>query len=149
MERLLTTEELAIYIRKNYVEPLLEYVGDKKDIYGVDFIFYREETLDDYEGTFVYSNIQGYHYVGIERRTIRTHQIMSNLLDVVYRVLDNYVWNYASNYAAIHSDGRKNYRRLLFAKEKELWKILDESGYKRKCKEIEETLKRYPYEDSE
>lgn len=147
MGQFLTTEELAVFIKENYVDPLLEYVKPRKQLYG-KIVHYMKPSNRYYEATFVYSDNTGYHCGFMEKGHVED-RATQDLFELVYWVLDDYVWNYASNYAAIHSDGRKNYRRLLFAKEKEFWKVLDERGYKRKCKEIEETLARYPYEDSE
>lgn len=147
MERFLTTEELAVFIKENYVDPLLEYVKPRKQLYGKT-VHYMKPSNRYYEATFVYSDSNGYHCSFMEKGHVED-RATQDLFELVYWVLDDYVWNYAGNYAAIHDDPKKDQRRLLFAKEKEFWKVLDERGYKRKCKEIEEVLARCPYEDSE
>ena len=148
MAQFLVTIELKRYIKENYVNRLLKYVEETEDRYGKRCIYYREETTEDYDGIFVYSNAKGYHYVCIERRNMDIHRITQNIFDISYWVLDNYVYYYASDYAVHHYEEGKDYRRPLFENQQTLWKLLDERGYERKCKEIAEILEKYPYVDT-
>ena len=107
MAQFFTTKELERYLKENYIDHLLTYMGETEDRYGKGFIYYHEESTNDYEGTFIYSDVKGYHY-----------------------------------------EEGKDYRRPLFENERKLWKLLDERGYERKCKEIAEILEKYPYVDT-
>ncbi len=148
MMQFLTTKELEHYIKENYIDHLLVYMGEVEDRYGKGFIYYREESTNDYEGTFIYSDAKGYHYVYMEKNSVQAHQVMQDVFDISYLVLECYVYYYASDYAVCNYEEGKDYRRPLFENERKLWKLLDERGYERKCKEIAEILKKYPYVDT-
>ena len=148
MMQFLTTKELEHYIKENYIDHLLIYMREAEDQYGSRTIYYREESTNDYEGTFIYSDTKGYHYVCMEKNSIRAHEVTQDLFDIFYWVLDDYVFYYASDYAVEHYEEGKDYRRSLFENERKLWKLLDERGYERKCKEIAEILEKYPYVDT-
>ena len=70
MMQFLTTKELEHYIKENYIDHLLIYMGEAEDQYGSRTIYYREESTEDYDGMFVYSDAKGYHYVCMERRNV-------------------------------------------------------------------------------
>ena len=148
MAQFFTTKELERYIKENYIDHLLTYMGETEDRYGKGFIYYREESTNDYEGTFIYSDVKGYHYVYMDKNSVRAHQLTQDLFDISYWVLDDYVYHYASDYSVCHYEEGKDYRRPLFENERKLWKLLDERGYERKCKEIAEILEKYPYVDT-
>lgn len=148
MMQFLTTKELEHYIKENYIDHLLVYMGEVEDRYGKGFIYYREESTNDYEGTFIYSDAKGYHYVYMEKNSVQAHQVMQDVFDISYLVLECYVYYYASDYAVCHYEEGKDYRRPLFENERKLWKLLDERGYERKCKEIAEILEKHPYIDT-
>lgn len=59
MAQFFTTKELERYIKENYIDHLLTYMGETEDRYGKGFIYYHEESTNDYEGTFIYSDVKG------------------------------------------------------------------------------------------
>lgn len=148
MAQFFTTKELERYLKENYIDHLLTYMGETEDRYGKGFIYYHEESTNDYEGTFIYSDVKGYHYVYMEKNSVQVHRVMQDVFDICYLVLECYVFHYADDYAACHYEEGKDYRRPLFENERKLWKLLDERGYERKCKEIAEILEKYPYVDT-
>lgn len=75
MAQFFTTKELERYLKENYIYHLLTYMGETEDLYGKRGIYYREESTNDYEGMFVYSDAKGYHYVCMERRNVDIHRI--------------------------------------------------------------------------
>ena len=99
MAQFFTTKELERYIKENYIDHLLTYMGETEDRYGKGFIYYHEESTNDYEGTFSYSDVKGYHYVYMDKNSVRAHQLTQDLFDISYWVLDDYVYHYASDYS--------------------------------------------------
>ena len=99
MAQFFTTKELERYLKENYIDHLLTYMGETEDLYGKRGIHYREESTNDYEGTFIYSDVKGYHYVYMDKNSVRAHQLTQDLFDISYWVLDDYVYHYASDYS--------------------------------------------------
>ena len=67
--------------------------------------------------------------------------------DALYHVYSDRIFNMASTYAVKTCRPGEDDRRYLFAKELELFRMIDEKYYLRAKKEIEETLKQSPYHD--
>ena len=99
MAQFFTTKELERYLKENYIDHLLTYMGETEDLYGKRGIHYREESTNYYEGTFIYSDVKGYHYVYMDKNSVRAHQLTQDLFDISYWVLDDYVYHYASDYS--------------------------------------------------
>lgn len=99
MAQFFTTKELERYLKENYIDHLLTYMGETEDLYGKRGIYYREESTNYYEGTFIYSDVKGYHYVYMDKNSVRAHQLTQDLFDISYWVLDDYVYHYASDYS--------------------------------------------------
>jgi len=144
MNNRMTTKEMEQYIEKRYMEKLSNYLSEKNDL--KDFHFTKEHTRGP-EGTYVFSDTEGYHYLYTERGQIGIHIISQEIEDIAYKVVGDCIFRIALDYELENRDLNKDSRRKVFAKEEELWKLMDEAGYLKKKKDRREILKKYPYND--
>ncbi len=144
MNKFLSTSELEFYIKKDYLKKLSKYLGENLDLEG---IYFKEGHDSSQEGTYVYTDADGYHYIFTEKGKIREHEITNELFEIAYWIIEDKVFSVALNYATKNREKGKDFRRRLFEKEKEIWRELDENGYKVKCLSIEKILKENPFVD--
>ncbi len=140
-----TTKELEVHIRSIF-KKLLPFA--KKD--GV----FKE--LDDYfdtwtpkgqDGSFCFSDKAGYHYGVIERGVLRENIVTQSLTEITYQVLSNDIFWMAVEYESAHRVEGQDFRRLLFEKELQYWRVLGEDLVVRAKQKIAETLEKAPFVD--
>lgn len=145
MNKLYSTEEIERIIKRDYIGKLYEYIDDQS--YTRNDIFYEEGSKDKIDGLYVWTNNYGYNYMQVERGNVNDYVVTQDFTDILYIVLDNYIFDIACDYELKHRDSHKDFRRLLFNKRKELWNILDEKCYQRCCEDIDKRLEMYPFDD--
>lgn len=99
------------------------------------------------EGIYIFAQNDIYHYVITERGKIRVHKELKSEEEVLWNVLDTVLFDVAMDYAIENRVQKKDFRRVLFAKEIDLYfKFGDDFG-KRKIQEVNEILEKNPYCD--
>lgn len=89
----------------------------------------------------------GYHYIINERGEEYEHRITTDLKDLLYLVFKQITFTMAVHYELKNRVKNQDCRRIVFAKQMELMNKIDaDFGGKLKL-EIEEELKRNPYND--
>ena len=83
----------------------------------------------------------------IERGSYNEKIITEDLFEVTYLAIGTDIFSMASLYESIHGKRGKDPRRILFAKELELFSEIGEKYCERHRKRIEKILEKYPYED--
>lgn len=146
MNTFLSTCELESIIKGHYLDKLCTYLKQQVNLSNV---FFEDSKDNNQEGIYVYTNENGYNYLFTERGTTRTHNISNDLFEIVYLVIENIVFDVALKYATENREENKDFRRKLFEKEKELWSILDEKGYLKKCLDIKNILEKNPFLDEQ
>ena len=144
MKKLISTQELKLYIKGNYLKKLNTSL--RKTI-KLTNVFFVKGNGNSQEGTYVYTNEKGYNYLFTEKGKIQKHEVTMELFQIVYWVMDKVVFSAALKYATENRVQNRDFRRILFEKEKELWNILDKKGYEMKCSEIQEILHENPFID--
>lgn len=145
MEDLLSTKELEVYIKETYLKKLEENTNQKVRLPGIYFCF---GNANSEEGTYIFSDLEGYHYLFTEKGHISKHEITREESQIAYFVLEECIFNIALQYATQNRKSGEDFRRNLFKKELDIWKNIDEDGYNMKISEIKHILKENPYDDS-
>ncbi len=89
-----------------------------------------------------------YHYVQSERGSEFFRKVATSEDELLYWFTANSVWTMASGWELRHRQSGVDCRRLLFAKELELFAIVSESWASRKRQEQEHILEKHPFNDS-
>jgi len=144
MDKDLSTGELELFIKEDYLKKLNYHLNEKVTLEG---IFFKEGYDSSPEGTYVYADNKGYNYIYTEKGKIRKHEVTNDIFEIAYWVMDDKVFSVALDYAAKNREAGKDFRRKLFEKEKEIWAVLDERGYSKKSLDIDEVLKENPFVD--
>ena len=100
------------------------------------------------EGIYIYMQNDMYHYVITEEGKIRIHRQTDNQEEVFWILLNEILFQVASDYATQNRIPRKDFGRKFF--EKEIIELFSKFGVnfgRRKDEEINEILKRRPYND--
>jgi len=144
MEKLLSTQEVELYIKENYLEKLNTYLRKAVELVNV---FFAEGNDNSQEGTYVFTDENGYNYLFTEKGKIQKHEITMEIFQIAYWVMDKIVFGVALEYATENRVPNRDFRRILFEEEKKLWSILDKEGYEIKCLEIQGVLRENPFID--
>ncbi len=89
----------------------------------------------------------GYHYVVVERGIEHEKRTTQDIDELMYWVFKAITFSMASDYELHNRIPNQDFRRLLFAKQIELIKIINPAFFERLEKEKNEILKQHPYED--
>ena len=84
---LLNTEELRDNLLEKYSK--LKEIAEKDGIYMDVNVYFAKGTPNNREGTFVFADKCGYHFVYTERGAERRHQITYDLFEISYWILFN------------------------------------------------------------
>lgn len=142
-----TTVKIEKIINKRYLPKLCKYMNcDLNDLIISD-IFYCKGGKNCIEGLYVWTEDNEYNYMYVEKGSPQKHVKTKDYFDIIYIILSEYVRKLAMNYALRNSLKNKDFRRALFAKELELWGILDKRGERKRCEHIKKILKEHPYVD--
>ena len=144
MNEVLSTVKLKALIEDAFVKKLSGILDQEINLPEV---YFAKGTDNSAEGTYVFGDEKGYNYLYTEKGKIRKHEITNDILQIVYWTLDDVIFNFALEYATKFRKTGQDFRRKLFQKEQEIWKMLDEDGYNKKCLEIKKTLEENPYTD--
>ncbi|WP_353949239.1 Imm63 family immunity protein [Sporolactobacillus sp. Y61] len=98
-----------------------------------------------YDGSYIYSDAQGYHYVETERGEKTTHKVTDDVFEISYWVLEPIVSEIAFNFESKNRVYGEDSRKLAFRKKLELFSLIGENFKKREEIEQSEILKRVPY----
>ena len=85
--------------------------------------------------------------MALEKGRIRSDIVTDEKREVLWSALQIFSINIIMNFALCNREKGKDFRRAIFAKEKEIFSLFGQDFKKRKEKEIEEILKKNPYND--
>lgn len=136
---MLSTEEL-----KNYV---YNEIRMKLGEVSCGNLFFAEGTDTSVEGTYIFNKNNEYHILFTEKGKIRSDIVTNEEREVLWNAVETFSTNIIMNFAICNREKGKDFRRALFAKEKEIFSLFGKDFEKRKNEEIEEILKKNPYND--
>ena len=136
---MLSTIELEKYIKSEISNRLGEI--DWKDIN------FKEGNKSSIEGTYIFNRNNKYHILYTEKGNVKEDRITSKKEEVLLTVVEIISFNIAMEYAIKNKEEGKDFRRVLFKKEIEIYSLFGEKLETKKRKEIEEILKNNPYND--
>ena len=110
----LSTSELKDHIEGLYslLEPLTVQEGVHKPLNS----FWGEGTPNEQDGSFYYSNEQGYHYCVSERGKLIVDIVTQSLEEISYHVMSSDILYMAGIYEAKNRIEGQDFRRLWFKK---------------------------------
>lgn len=136
---MLSTAELEEYI-KNEVTSRLG--GDDLPLKS---IYFEEGNECSSEGVYLFTKDNKYHYLETEKGKIMCDDTTVEVEEILYRIVGVIILNLALDSVK----GGESFRREFHEKQIELFSLFGEEFKARKCKEIEEILRKHPYEDEE
>lgn len=139
------TNELKQYIKSMYkkIETLANYDGIHMEI-----ITKFEVANKGYaDGEYCYSDNEGYHYRCLERGSIIEDKMVHDLFEITYLVIESHIFRMSVDYELKHRISGQDNRRLIFSKELQYFRLLGENYGKRAENEINEILKKAPFQD--
>jgi len=137
---MLSTEEL-----KNYVHSEIQArLGNV----SCNSLFFTEGIDNSVEGTHIFSKNNEYHILFTEKGKIRSDIITNEEREVLWNALEIFSTPIIMDFAIRNREKGRDFRRTLFAKEKEIFSMFGKDFEKRKNAEIEEILNRNPYNDT-
>lgn len=136
---MLSTEELKKYVC-NEIQTRLGEVSCSN-------LFFAEGTDNSIEGTYIFNRDNKYHVLFSEKGKIRSDIVTDEKREVLWNALGVFSTNIIMNFAIRNREKGKDFRRALFAKEKEIFSLFGKDFEERKIEEIEEILKNNPYND--
>lgn len=103
-------------------------------------------TTDGFGTPHIEIDDQGYHYVVSERGTEFKRKTTSDVHTLLYWIFKDIIFEMASDYELNHRKPEEDFRRILFKKDLEFFKKLDEQWYVWEKEELDNILKENPYE---
>lgn len=147
--KLQTTKEFEVYLRELYerIRPMAERDNIYYDL-PINFVNGRNSPPGS-PGSYCYVDEKGYNTYGIgDRGELYESKPTFSLFNISYRLLKHPISMMSGKYEVHHRIEGQDFRRVMFAKELELWNEIGEEYKKRAEDYIALTLKRNPYNDS-
>ena len=121
---MLSTEELKNYVY-NEVQTRLGEVSCGN-------LFFAEGTDNSVEGTYIFNKNNEYHILFTEKGKIRSDIVTDKKREVLWNAVNIISANIIINFAICNREKGKDFRRTLFAKEKEIFSLFGQDFQKRK-----------------
>ena len=99
------------------------------------------------EGTYLYMQDNKYQYLITEKGSITKHVEFTSEDDLLYASLRAIICQISLDYTRENDQPGKDFRRVYFAKQIELYSKFGKEFGERKTAEIEEILREHPYPD--
>lgn len=97
-------------------------------------MFFAEGTDNSVEGTYIFNKNNEYHILFTEKGKIRSDIVTDEKREVLWNAVEIISTNIIINFAICNREKGKDFRRALFAKEKEIFRCLDMIFRKEKMK---------------
>jgi len=118
-------------------------VGENSNLYPI--IAKSEHAFP--EGTSVYEAGGKFHYVCMERGIENKHIIESSITEILYYVFNDITFILARQCEVENRNDSEDFRRMLFKKQLELLGIININYQEKRRIQLEEILKKAPYQD--
>lgn len=146
MNNYLTTKELEQHIKDTYAK--LKPYATKDGLYIPLETVFDTTTPRGFPGSFCYADDKGYHYGVInDRGVLSTKPITEDLSDITYQALENNIFWMSVEYERKRRVKRQDFRRIMFDKRLQYWKVIGDYYYERAKEEIAEVLQSSPFDD--
>ena len=132
----LDSSDLEMHILKE-IEPIKEMVKSEQ------IHFYKNSSGSD-EGIYIFSDLQGYHFVYSERGEETKHKVTDSLFEITFWVINHLVSSGALEMLKENVNKVKDQRQYIFEKKLELLEIVGTNYKKAGEIQISEILKDNP-----
>ena len=133
---MLTTDELKRSIKVK--------ISELKDIKNVGDIRFEKNIKNGEDGTYIFADEQGYHYVQMERGKEQRHKVTDDVFEICFWCLYDLICIASFNYEFENRKENINSREAAFNKQLEYLSLLGDNFKKRGEIEISEILKAHP-----
>ena len=130
------SSDLEMHILKE-IEPIKEMVKSEQ------IHFYKNSSGSD-EGIYIFSDLQGYHFVYSERGEETKHKVTDSLFEITFWVINHLVSSVALEMLKENVNKVKDQRQYIFEKKLELLEIVGTNYKKAGEIQISEILKDNP-----
>lgn len=141
-----TTEELGVFITTTIYKKLATTCGQGLEV--LSQVNFKAGTASSREGTYIWGQDGAYHVIYAKRSSISNALTLKTTKEVLVYVLDMVAFEEACAYELKHRVSNQDSRRLIFAKELEIFSKFGPRMAQIKKREIEEVLEKFPYDDS-
>ena len=135
--KILETNELEQEIRFG--------ISKVSEIKSASNLKFKKNIKNGEDGMYIFSDLQGYHYVLMERGKEVIHKITDDVFEICFWCFFELTSDAAFDYELENRDENLNYRKVAFTKQLEYLNTIGESYRKRGEIEIDDILKKYPY----
>lgn len=132
----LDSSDLEMHILRE-IEPIKEMVKSEQ------IHFYKNSSGSD-EGIYIFSDLQGYHFVYSERGEETKHKVTDSLFEITFWVINHLVSSVALEMLKENVNKVKDQRQYIFEKKLELLEIVGANYKKAGEIQISEILKDNP-----
>lgn len=132
----LDSSDLEMHILKE-IEPIKEMVKSEQ------IHFYKNSSGSD-EGIYIFSDLQGYHFVYSERGEETKHKVTDSLFEITFWVINHLVSSVALEMLKENVNKVENQRQYIFEKRLELLELVGTNYKKAGEIQISEILKDNP-----
>lgn len=132
----LDSSDLEMHILKE-IEPIKEMVKSEQ------INFYKNSSGSD-EGIYIFSDLQGYHFVYSERGEETKHKVTDSLFEITFWVINHLVSSVALEMLKENVNKVENQRQYIFEKRLELLELVGTNYKKAGEIQISEILKDNP-----
>lgn len=139
------TRELETHIRSIYAR--LEPLARKDGVYRPLDNYFDIGTPSSRDGSFCYSDDEGYHFSVHERGLLRTNLTTKNLTEITFLVLWSDILWMAVEYEYTHRISGQDFRRLMFQRMMCYWNALGPEYAEQAKRKIDDTLTKSPFND--
>lgn len=139
------TGELENHIRSIYAR--LEPLAKKDGVYRPLDDCFDTGTPNGQDGSFCYSDDEGYHFAVNERGSLRTNLTTKSLTEITFQVLWSDVLWMAVEYEHAHRISGQDFRRQMFQKMMYYWGVLGPEYAEQAKRKIDDTLAKSPFND--
>ncbi len=143
MNNYLSTQDLERYIRAVYAK--IEPYAKKDGVYKPLDDFFDNGTPGGQDGSFCFSDDEGYHFGVNERGVLRTKIVTQNLNDITYQLLRSDIFWMAFEYERKNRVKGQDNRIMMFDKMLQYWSVIGEYYVEREKKKINEVLINNPF----
>lgn len=145
MNNIITTKELEKYIQSLYNRLLPVFQAD--GVYKALDVYFDVGTPKGIDGSFCYSDNQGYHFGVSDRGRQRANITTNSLKELAFVVLEEEIFWVAHDYEKQHRIEGQDSRRLLFQKIIQYWNVIGEEYADLARKDIKKILDKAPFID--
>lgn len=123
---------------------ILQEIKPIQELINLNSIHFAKNNSGSEEGTYIFSDQQGYHFVYSERGSETKHNVTDNLFEITYWTINSLVSSVALDLLRKNINKVENQRQYIFEQELMLLELIGANYKKTREIQIDEILKENP-----